>query len=97
MGQALQTLPQPVGSCRLRVRVPGSVLAAGTPLTVEEVASQTSPYANRGISSVTWTFAESDPAESMVCDDVGNEGLGEGDIRYNTDGVLRIEPARLAD
>ncbi len=90
----MPSLDQPVGSCRLRVRVPGARIGVGTPLTVESVTSATSPYAERGISSVTWRFAEGDPAESLFCDDVGAGGPSQGDVEAAIKGVLRLEPAQ---
>lgn len=92
-GQALPSLLEPVGSCRLRFRVPGGKIAAGTPLTVEGVESATSPYEDRGISSVTWRFAAGDPAESLLCDTVGRNGPNAGDVELEMQGVLKIEAA----
>lgn len=90
-GQALASLPEPVGSCRLRFRVPGGQIATGTPLTVEAVDSATSPYEDRGISSVTWRFAPGDPAESLFCDTVGRGGLAQGDVELEIQGILKLE------
>jgi hypothetical protein len=90
-GHALAKLEQPVGSCRLKVRVAGGKIASGTPLTVETVASSTSPYEDRGISTVTWHFAKQDPAESLFCDTVGNVGLAQGDVEAEVRGVLHVE------
>jgi len=92
-GQALPSLPEPVGSCRLRLRVPGGQIAAGTPLTVERVDSATSAYEDRGISSVTWRFAAGDPAESLYCDTVGRSGPSAGDIELELQGILKVEAA----
>lgn len=92
-GQALASLDEPVGSCRLRLRVAGGQIPAGTPLTADAVDSATSPYEDRGISSVTWRFGASDPAESLLCDTVGRDGPTQGDVEAELRGLLRIEAA----
>ncbi len=95
-GQLVPTLAEPVGSCRLKLRVPGEI-PKGTPLAVESVSSTTSPYEDRGISSVTWHFAKDDPAESLLCDTVGSSGPSQGDVEMEVKGILRIEAAAIAD
>lgn len=96
-GQQLPRLDQPVGSCRLQARTPGTAIPAGTPLTVATVASTTAPYTDRGISSVTWTFDPADPATSLVCDTVGSNGPSQGDVEMEIQGILKIEPTRTLD
>ncbi len=92
-GQALASLDEPVGSCRLRLRVAGAEIPRGTPLTVETVDSARSAYDDRGISSVTWRFAEGDPAELLLCDTVGSGGPTQGDVEAEVRGLLKIEAA----
>lgn len=92
-GQLLPSLDQPVGSCRLKLRVASGQVPSGTPLTVESVASTTSPYEERGISSVTWRFGKDDPAESLLCDVVGNAGPAQYEVEAEVRGVLQIEAA----
>lgn len=94
-GKSLPSLDQPVGSCRLTLREAGGEIGSGTALTVESVSSSTSAYEDRGISSVTWRFAETDPAESLLCDTVGNAGLSQGDVEMELRGALKIEAARV--
>jgi len=90
-GQMLPSLEQPVGSCRLKLRVSGGEIPSGTPLSVDSVTSATSAYEDRGISSVTWHFGKDDPAESLLCDTVGNVGLSQGDVEMEVRGMLKIE------
>jgi hypothetical protein len=90
-GQLLPSLDEPVGSCRLKLRVAGAKLPTGTPLTVVSVTSTTAPSEDRGISSVTWRFGPEDPAESLLCDTVGNLGLTQGDVEAELKGVLQVE------
>jgi hypothetical protein len=87
-GKILPTLAEPVGSCRLKLR---GQIPKGTPLAVESVTSATSPYEDRGISSVTWHFAKDDPAESLFCDTVGSDGPSQGDVEVEVKGILKIE------
>lgn len=96
-GQVVPTLAEPVGSCRLKLRVSGGEIPKGTPLAVESVSSATSPYEDRGISSVTWHFAKDDPAESLLCDTVGSSGPSQGDVEMEVKGILRIEAAAIAE
>jgi len=91
-GKQLAKLDEPVGSCRLQVRVPGTQIPSGTPLTVVSVSATTSPYEDRGISSVRWIFEASDPAESLLCDTVGSNGPSQGDVEAELQGILAIEP-----
>lgn len=93
-GKLLPALAEPVGSCRLRGRTPGGRIASGTPLTVASVTSTTSPYEDRGISSVSWRFVADDPAESLLCDTVGNAGPSQGDVEAEVRDVLQIEAAQ---
>ena len=91
----LSSLDQPVGSCRLKLREGSSEIPSGTALTVESVTSATSAYEDRGSTSVTWHFATTDPAESLLCDTVGSVGLSQGDVEMELRGSLRIEATRL--
>lgn len=96
-GQQSRTLSQPVGSCRLKLRVPGAALPAGTPLTVLSVDGASSGYEDRGISSVRWLFDPNDPAESLLCDTVGDDGPSQGDVEFEIRGLLKLESIHPAD
>ena len=96
-GQQSKTLDQPVGSCRLKLRVPGGVLPAGTPLNAISVDGVTSGYEDRGISSVRWLFDPNDPAESLLCDTVGSNGPSQGDVEDEVRGLLQVESSRRAE
>lgn len=96
-GKQLAKLAEPVGSCRLQVRAPGTQISSGTPLTVVSVSATTSPYEDRGISSVTWIFEASDPAESLLCDTVGSNGPSQGDVETEVHGILAIAPSAISD
>lgn len=93
-GQQSRSLDQPVGSCRLKLRVPGATLPAGTPLTVLSVDGVSSGDTDRGISSVRWVFGPDDPAESMLCDTVGSDGPSQGDVEDELRGLVKIESAQ---
>lgn len=96
-GRLLTKLDQPVGTCRLKLRVPDGSIPAGTPLTVSSVSSATSPYDDRGISNVTWIFEPNDPAESLLCDTVGSDGPSQGDVETELGTQIRIEATQTAD
>ena len=96
-GQQSRTLSQPVGSCRLKLRVPGGAIPAGTPLTVLSVDGVSSQYEDRGISSVRWVFDPNDPAESLLCDTVGSEGPSQGDVESEMRGLLKVESVHPAN
>lgn len=96
-GRQLTRLDQPVGTCRLKLRVPDGSIAAGTPLTVSSVSSATSPYDDRGISNVTWIFEPNDPAESLLCDTVGSDGPSQGDVEMELGAQIRIEATQTAE
>lgn len=92
-GQQSKSLDQPVGSCRLKLRNPGTSLPAGSPLNVLSVDGVSSALAGRGISSVRWLFDPNDPAESLLCDTVGAGGPSQEEVEFEVKGLLQIEPA----
>jgi hypothetical protein len=92
-GVALARLPEPVGSCRMVFHPGVRQLGPGETFRVRSVSSSTSPHADRGISTVRWRFAASDPVESLVCDTVGSPGPEEYDVRWSIRQVFSITPS----